>query len=130
MSSAMAAGQPQQGNSPLDQARDQGPTSKEQTPKAPGADQQKEQGSKDKPEDKNGGQPKNPLENPRTGENRPGAKLPPGETQPTTPPDDAERWGDLPRRFEETFRTQGGRDVPPQYRDWIEAYYKKLAQKP
>ena len=109
-----------------------GPTRKEDTPQAPGQDGKDKDGKKPEKdrESKDGGQPKSPLENPRSGENRPGAPLPPGATQPTSPPDDAERWGDLPRRFEETFRNHGGRDVPPQYRDWIEAYYRKLSRKP
>ncbi|HTF90613.1 MAG TPA: hypothetical protein VK843_19500 [Planctomycetota bacterium] len=38
----------------------------------------------------------------------------------------AERWGELPIQVREVFRNEGGADMPPQYRDWIDAYYRKL----
>lgn len=37
-----------------------------------------------------------------------------------------DRWGDLPVHVRELFRAQGGGDLPPRYRDWIDAYYKRL----
>lgn len=40
--------------------------------------------------------------------------------------DEADRWGELPQRVRELFRTEGGGDVPAQYRDWIDAYYRRL----
>ena len=40
--------------------------------------------------------------------------------------DDAERWGELPQRLREVFRNQGGDELPVQYRDWIDAYYRRL----
>jgi hypothetical protein len=27
----------------------------------------------------------------------------------------------------ELFRAQGGDDLPPRYRDWIDAYYRRLS---
>lgn len=41
-----------------------------------------------------------------------------------------DRWGDLPEHAREVFRMQGGSDLPPRYRDWIDAYYKRLNKKP
>jgi hypothetical protein len=41
-----------------------------------------------------------------------------------------DRWGDLPIQVREVFRTEGGADLPPQYRDWIDGYYKKLLNQP
>lgn len=41
-------------------------------------------------------------------------------------PDANDRWGDLPIQVREVFRTEGGADLPPEYRDWIDGYYKKL----
>ena len=38
-----------------------------------------------------------------------------------------ERWGDLPVHLQDIFRTEGDRHMPPRYRDWIDAYYRKLA---
>ncbi|MFO1009221.1 MAG: hypothetical protein U1F29_04080 [Planctomycetota bacterium] len=41
-----------------------------------------------------------------------------------------DRWGDLPEHARDVFRMQGGGDLPPRYRDWIDAYYKRLNKKP
>jgi len=38
----------------------------------------------------------------------------------------AGRWGELPVHVREIFSSEGGGDMPPQYRDWIESYYRKL----
>jgi hypothetical protein len=54
-------------------------------------------------------------------------KSPDQATAPAPPPgQDAERWGELPIYTRELFRAGGGRDLPPQYRDWIDAYYRRL----
>jgi hypothetical protein len=42
---------------------------------------------------------------------------------------DADKWGDLPVHVRDVFRTQGGGDMPAQYRDWIDAYYRRMAKK-
>ena len=36
------------------------------------------------------------------------------------------RAGELPARVQETFRNQGRDDLPLQYRDWIDSYYRRL----
>lgn len=41
-----------------------------------------------------------------------------------------DRWGDLPEHARDLFRMQGGGDMPPRYREWIDAYYKRLNKKP
>ncbi|MFT7665568.1 MAG: hypothetical protein ACI87A_003808 [Planctomycetota bacterium] len=35
-------------------------------------------------------------------------------------------WGDLPRHAQRVFRAEGDGEIPAQYRDWIDAYYRKL----
>ena len=40
--------------------------------------------------------------------------------------DSNDRWGDLPIQVREVFRTEGGMDMPPQYRDWIDGHYRRL----
>ena len=40
------------------------------------------------------------------------------------------RWGDLPPRAREVFRSKGGTDMPSRYRDWIDAYYRRLNRIP
>jgi len=37
-----------------------------------------------------------------------------------------DRWGDLPVYARDLFRAQGGADLPVRYREWIDAYYKRL----
>ena len=44
--------------------------------------------------------------------------------------DTAERWGDLPVHVRDLFRSEGGRDLPPEYRDWIDSYYRRLNRRP
>jgi hypothetical protein len=41
-----------------------------------------------------------------------------------------DRWGDLPVHVRELFRAQGGGDLPPRYRDWIDSYYRRSNQRP
>lgn len=40
----------------------------------------------------------------------------------------ADRWGDLPIHAREVFRNAGRSDLPPEYHDWIDAYYRRLNQ--
>ena len=58
--------------------------------------------------------------------NAPAAAPPTGEKERARVPDLQDRWGDLPIQVREVFRNQGGSDLPPQYRDWIDAYYRRL----
>lgn len=37
-----------------------------------------------------------------------------------------EVWGNLPIHLRDIFRAEGGVDVPAQYRDWIDSYYRRL----
>lgn len=37
-----------------------------------------------------------------------------------------EAWGNLPIHLRDIFRAEGGVDVPAQYRDWIDSYYRRL----
>jgi len=111
-----SGGQPQ-GPSPLDQERDRGPQEREKTPEAPEPSKQDHEGQK--PQDSS-----RPDREP--GENRPDEPRT-DETGPPVPPgDDAGEWGFLPERMQERFRNQGGDDLPPRYRDWIDAYYRRL----
>ena len=129
MRSAMAAGQPSSGKSPVDQQPQRGPTEREQTPEGPkkgeqpkpdpdpkGQDQQ--QPGEKKPDDKG--------KNPPGGENRSAPPRVDDSGPPVAPGDDAERWGFLPERVQQVFRNQITDDPPVQYRDWIDAYYRRL----
>ena len=37
-----------------------------------------------------------------------------------------DRWGDLPVHVRDIFRYEGGLGMPPEYRDWIDSYYRRL----
>lgn len=110
--------------SPLDQQRGQRPQERERTPDAPGEEQQR---SGQEPSDP---RPDSPgEERDLDSQNRPAP--PPDEraTGPGSDPSGADKWGELPQHVREIFRTEGGDDLPPQYRDWIEGYYRRLNER-
>jgi len=136
MSSAMA-GQPQQSKpqpGELDQPRDQTPQQQEKTPEAPGKDEEQsqpepEEDRQGKDEEKPGeGQPESPQKDDSLGRND--EDSPPDEEKgtPVAASIDADRWGELPARVRATFRNQGKDDLPVQYREWIDAYYRRLSR--
>jgi hypothetical protein len=55
------------------------------------------------------------------------AKPETGDARAATPATD--KWGDLPVHVRDVFRAQGGGDMPAQYRDWIDAYYRRMAKR-
>jgi len=42
--------------------------------------------------------------------------------------DKGQRWGELPKHAQRVFRAEGGGAMPVTYRDWIDAYYRRLNQ--
>ncbi|HUR28859.1 MAG TPA: hypothetical protein VM509_11775, partial [Planctomycetota bacterium] len=75
------------------------------------------------------GSPTNPgPEQDRVGMNKPGGPPPQMKTARIDKDNSTERWGDLPIQVREVFRTEGGEDMPPQYRDWIDGYYRRLLE--
>jgi len=101
--------------SPLDN-RGQQKTQQNQTPEQPQQDQPQESD-----------EPKSPNESNKQDKNQPASRAPDAETQdPARPSQDQDRWGDLPIHVREIFRAEGGRQMPSQYRDWIDAYYRRL----
>lgn len=121
----------QQGNEP--QQGSQRPQEQERTPDAP---------SRENPQQGQGGDKPEPQPQPQPGEAQPksdrDSKDAARNAQGTAPPSAAkgrndgarsnEQWGDLPPTVRDLFRTEGGSDLPPQYRDWIDAYYRRLNQ--
>lgn len=128
MKSALNAPPGQSGNSPLDKERQSGPTDREKTPDAPKPGE--EEGQQPKPgegePEAQGEKPDDAGKNPPTGENRPSDPRA-DEGGPAVPAGiDAERWGSLPERVQQVFQNQITDDLPLQYRDWIDAYYRRL----
>lgn len=129
MSGAMSGERPQSGESPLDQRRDRSPQDREATPEGP--DPQREGDQRERGQERPGhDEPESELPNPPDGENRPGNEQRPPQGEPSPKGDDSESWGNLPVRVRETFRNQGRHDLPVQYRDWIDSYYRRLNKKP
>jgi len=113
---------PPPGDSPLDKQRDGTPQQQEQTPEAPEPSQSKPE----QPEPKDSGQ-----DEPEESENSENEAQKPAEPgAPVGVNQDGERWGELPPRVREIFRSQGGGDLPTQYRDWIDSYYRRLNKRP
>jgi hypothetical protein len=133
-------GQSQGGEgSPLD--RGQQSQSREATPEAPGGQRPGEQqpgqqqpGGQEpggerpgEPQDRPGGEPRDPRAGEGDGENRDGDDPRAGAADPARTPGDAdETWGNLPRHVQDAFRSEGRSELPARYRDWIDDYYRKL----
>ncbi len=112
------------GDSPLDEARDNGPQQRENTPDAP----KPSEGQGEQPQSSDGEEPKDgdqPDQGP--GQNQAGDPRAEQPGNPATRGDEADEWGFLPERYREVFRNQGREDLPVQYRDWIDAYYRRLS---
>ncbi len=148
-------GQPQSGQgdgkNPLD-GQGQTTTGREQTPSAPdkkgpdkkGQDEKDKQPGGKKPDGEKGQEksqkpgekpdgemkPQDPKASKDSAKNKESGP-PPGSKQdkPGTSSDSKDRWGDLPEQARDVFRSEGGHDMPVQYRDWIDAYYRRLNHK-
>ena len=94
---------------------------RESTPQGPGGgnEPEREQNGED-------GTPDGPQPSSATPKLVPDGAPPEGPRDRTAPGTAADRWGDLPQHARDVFRTQGGADLPVRYRDWIDAYYKRL----
>jgi len=116
------SGQPQQqapGESPLDQQRNQDGGQREQTPQQPGGSDPQQ--TQPQPQD-----PKDGKDSETDPGNRAAKDPPAARTERVGAPDSADSWGTLPIHVREIFRAEGADDLPPQYRDWIDGYYRRL----
>ncbi len=109
--------QPQQGQSPENSQQMQG----ERAPR-PGGEQEQQQ-----PEPQPGEDPRSNRDDPSTTPQEQGGPPPGAEQGLPSGAEDGGQWGDLPVHVRKVFRNGVGADVPPQYRDWIDAYHKKLS---
>lgn len=118
----------QQSGSPLDQNKSGTPSGRERTPE--GQEEGEGEGQKPDPKPQEGEQPTDGQENAGDPENRTGDDPAELETEKVAPGGGDDRWGDLPVQVRELFRAQGGGDLPPRYRDWIDSYYRRLNRRP
>lgn len=130
-SQSQGGGSPSSGDSPLD-SEPQGPQgSKEETPEGPSQKPGGEQPAPPPGEQPGGeGPPESPRDSLEAPQNNAAEDPQAGESGSASGPQGNERWGDLPTHVRDLFRTEGGGDLPPQYRDWIDAYYRRLNQRP
>ena len=62
--------------------------------------------------------------------NRLGSEPPTDPTGAGSPHDPAgDRWGDLPVHVQDVFRGEDSEQMPARYREWIDAYYRRLNQR-
>ena len=124
-SGGSSGSQPQQG-SPLDNPQGQ-PKQQEQTPENPEEQGgEKPDGKKDR--ESQGDDPRSPREsNEKNPQNQEGDNPPRLATDRLgAPSDSGEKWGELPVHVRPIFRAEGSGDMPARYRDWIDAYYRRL----
>lgn len=118
------------GQSPLDR-QGENTTQREATPQSP------EKGPAEGGRDPKPGEPKKDPSKPvgndasRAAARNTPANPPPGSSPevPQAGPTAADKWGDLPLHVRDVFRAQGGGDMPAQYRDWIDAYYRRMSKR-
>lgn len=138
--SSSGSSSPPTGESPMDGDSKGGPRQREGTPQGPrpqdgeegeGGEKPKEEpGGKEGTEPKPGGEkPGADQQNPDGGENREGDPNDPESGDAVQRAKDKDKWGMLPERVRATFQNQGGEELPAQYRDWIDAYYRRLGER-
>ncbi|MCK6447005.1 MAG: hypothetical protein L6Q99_11480 [Planctomycetes bacterium] len=116
----------QQGPSPLDQQQSGDPQQREKRPEGEAPEQTQPEG-----EEPQGGDPQQPKDSSGDPAQRQGARPPSGAKGGASQPgDDRERWGELPEQVRDVFRVQGGSDLPPRYRDFIDSYYRRMSKRP
>jgi hypothetical protein len=128
-----SSGQPQSGQaqqqSESGQRRDsaEGPREQGQQPEQgqePGEQPGEQQGPRQEPGE---GEPRGDQADKPGGKKDTGDAAADGETgEGTRSGRDAEIWGNLPIHLRDIYRAEGREDMPAQYRDWIDSYYRRL----
>lgn len=123
-------GTPQQGQTPSGSRReDKGEGAPE-----PGQEPGDKPGEEPNGEKDGEGEKEGEGETPKGNQEAMGGKDGEGKDQPKSElggPKDANgegQWGDLPIHLRKVFQNGVSDDVPPRYRDWVDAYYKRLGK--
>lgn len=126
-----SSGQPQSGQaqqqSESGQRRDsaEGPREQGQQRQEDGEQQGQQPG--EQPQQQGEGDPKGDQPDRPGGKKDTGDAAAEGETgEGTRSGRDAEIWGNLPIHLRDIYRAEGRQDMPAQYRDWIDSYYRRL----
>ena len=127
-----SSGQPQSGQaqqqSESGQRRDsaEGPREQGQQQQQQDGEQQGQQPG-EQPQQQGEGDPKGDQPDRPGGKKDTGDAAADGETgEGTRSGRDAEIWGNLPIHLRDIYRAEGREDMPAQYRDWIDSYYRRL----
>jgi len=130
-----SSGQPQSGQAQQQgesgQRRDsaEGPREGEQQGQQEGQQPGEQPGQQESPQqDQPGeGQPRGDQADRPGGQKDQGDAPAEGETGAgTRSGNDVEIWGNLPIHLRDIYRAEGREDLPAQYRDWIDSYYRRL----
>lgn len=128
-----SSGQPQSGQaqqqSESGQRRDsaEGPREQGQQRQQQQDGEQQGQQPGEQPQQQGEGDPKGDQPDRPGGKKDTGDAAADGETgEGTRSGRDAEIWGNLPIHLRDIYRAEGREDMPAQYRDWIDSYYRRL----
>jgi len=115
-------------------------TRREQTPERPGEElsgqtpgegeqpEGQQPGEQEQQPNQQGERPSDSPEQSNTDPSQRPANEPPKDPTGAGSPDDpaSDRWGDLPVHVQDVFRGEDAEEMPPRYREWIDAYYRRL----
>ncbi len=107
--------------------------------KPSGTTPSQKEGTQEGPEEKKPGEKPDSDQDPKPGQDGPpkGNREGGPDGQSAAQPKDAQgnpllvqnggdQWGNLPVHLRDLFRAEGGQDLPPRYRGWIDSYYRRL----
>lgn len=118
---------PQQGQTPSGSRREEkGEQPGEQPGEQQGEQQQGQEQQQEQGEQENGDRPDDNRASDDPPEDSTGGDPRESETGAAARPNGVEEWGDLPVHLRKVFQNRVSDDVPPRYRDWIDAYYGRL----
>lgn len=123
--------QGQQQSSAEGRNRGSGRSSNERTPEGPdsaGARNEPAEGQAGGDQPGEGSRPDGDGDNEGRGANETGSGEQDRSRQRSDDPRAFGNWGELPPRTQEIFTNTASDDMPPQYRDWIDSYYRRVAR--
>lgn len=129
----------EQGQSPLDRGGAEGQRRQEGGQQGPppsgsepesGGQKPGQQQDGDGPQGNPGSEPTGAEEGGPEGQQLSGRRPPGSERGPGSGAGQIAPWGELPPRVQEIFSNQNAEEVPLQYREWIDSYYRRVSRQP
>lgn len=97
-----------------------------QEPAKPGESEPKPGAADGSKPDRSGEMPTGSQASDEPASNTTGNQPPRSKTEHVSSANSVDRWGELPVYARDVFRAQGGDDFPAAYREFIDAYYRRL----